>query len=229
MSITEASFLKEVATHQMHILHEDGVYRHIRFKRPGTGCMHFDLITYPGYLVYSGDMGCYVFCRLEDMFQFFRTDRRHQDGTGLKINRRYWSEKLQAVDGNRRAAGAKEFSPAKFRAAVWHDFLNWIRWRGQTFSKEQRRDLWEQIKEEVLSHEDDEHAAYNAANDFRWRADGRPWFENNARPQFEFVDFWDHDLTDYTHHFTWCCYALAWGIEQYDNAKAAAKPAKEAA
>ena len=52
----------------MIVLRDDGVYRHIRFKKPGTGCMHFDLVTWPGYLCYSGDMGCYVFCRLNARF-----------------------------------------------------------------------------------------------------------------------------------------------------------------
>ena len=228
--LTEEQFLREIATHQMHILHEDGVYRHIRFQRPGTVCMHFDLITYPGFLVYSGDMGCYVFSRLHDMFEFFRTDREyaHRRGRKLVINPGYWSEKLQADDSNNsRANRGKEYSAEQFRAAVWSDFLAWVRYRGASFAKEQRRDLWEQIKSEVLDHEHDEHAAYNAANDFRWRADGRPWYEDGARPEFEFVDFWDHNLTDYTHRFLWCCYALAWGIEQFDQAKDLA--AKEAA
>ncbi len=75
---TEQSFLEAVAKHEMHVLHEDGLYRHIRFKKPGTSCMHFDLITYPGYLVYSGDMGCYVFSRLPDMFELFRADRHYR-------------------------------------------------------------------------------------------------------------------------------------------------------
>lgn len=213
---TEERFLKDVATHEMIVLRDDGVYRHIRFKRPGTSCMHFDLVTWPGYLAYSGDMGCYVFSRLNDMFEFFRTDRRHQDGSGLKINQMYWSEKLRAVDGNRRAAGAKEYSQEKFRAAVWSDFVAWVRYKGRRFTKEQRRDLWTELKDSVLEHEHDEHAAYNAASEFSWRADGAPRYKNN--PDFEFVDFWDHDLTDYTYSFTWCCYALAWGVLQYDKA-----------
>jgi hypothetical protein len=37
--------------------------------------------------------------------------------------------------------------------------------------------------------------------------------------QFAFSDFWEHDLTDFTNRYTWCCYALAWGVSQYDKAK----------
>ena len=62
---TVARFQHDIATHQVVILRDDGVYRHIRFKRPTTMCMHFDLVTWPGYLCYSGDMGCFVFSRLD--------------------------------------------------------------------------------------------------------------------------------------------------------------------
>lgn len=70
------------------MLHEDGIYRHIRFRQPGTMCMHFDLITWPGYLCYTGDMGTYVFTRLADMFEFFRTDLTYAPRTGrlLAVN-----------------------------------------------------------------------------------------------------------------------------------------------
>ena len=65
-------FTSDIAQHQMQVIRDDGVSRHLRFKRPNTMCMHFDLLTWPGYLCYTGDMGTYVFRRLEDMFPFFR-------------------------------------------------------------------------------------------------------------------------------------------------------------
>jgi hypothetical protein len=73
---TQEQFLKEVSTHQFTVLHESGLYRHLRFKRPGTGIMHFDIVTWPGYLAYSGDMGCFVFQRLDDMLEFFKIKNR---------------------------------------------------------------------------------------------------------------------------------------------------------
>lgn len=75
------------------------------------------------------------------------------------------------------------------------------------------RDLLKQIESEVIPHADDgEHEARRAADSFEWRGDARPWI---------FQDFWEADLRDYTHRFTWCCHALAWGIEQYDKSKEA--------
>ena len=77
----DEQFLRDVAEHTMTVIREDGVSRHIRFAKPGTSCMHFDLITWPGYLCYTGDMGTYVFQRLTDMFEFFRTDREYKSAT----------------------------------------------------------------------------------------------------------------------------------------------------
>lgn len=222
--LTEASFLKDVATHEMQLLRDDGVYRHVRFKTPGTGCMRFDLVTWPGYLAYSGDMGCYVFSRLNDMFEFFRTDREYAQRRGdrqLFVNHGYWSEKLVAVDGQRRSGSAMEFSEAKLRAYVNETRLEWIREAraNGALSRDERRELWEEVDHEVLDRlvDDDVQAAYLALRDFRWSPRSAP-----GSPEFEFTDFWDLEFRQYTHHFKWCCYALAWGIERYDLAKAAA-------
>lgn len=66
-----ARVVADLETHEMHVLHDDGLYRHIRFKRPGTLMYHFDLITWPGVLAVNGDMGSYMFSRVTDMFTFF--------------------------------------------------------------------------------------------------------------------------------------------------------------
>jgi hypothetical protein len=214
---TEDEFLKDVADHQMITLHDDGVYRHIRFKKPETGCMHFDLVTWPGYLAYSGDMGCYVFCRLQDMFEFFRTDREYKkrDGQKLAINLGYWSEKLQAVDGSRNSASATEFSEEKFDRAVIEHLVGWVRENAYQTTKDERRELWDAVMSDVIGADGDSggYRKQVAANDFHH------FVNKEVGGSFYFQDFWEHDFTEYTHRFVWCCYALAWGIEQYDNAK----------
>lgn len=87
-------FSKDTATHEMTVLRDDGVYRHLRFKGPGSSAYCFDLVTWTGHLAITGDMGANMFCRLDDMFEFFRTDRLHG---GHTINPGYWSEKLQCA------------------------------------------------------------------------------------------------------------------------------------
>lgn len=218
--LTEASFLKDVATHEMQLLRDDGVYRHLRFKRPGTVCMYFDLITWPGFLCYTGDMGTFVFTRLHDMFEFFRTDREYARRRGdrqLFVNHGYWSEKLVAVDGQRHAGGAMEFSGAKMQAYVNEARLEWIREARASgaLSREERRELWEEVDNEVLSRIDDgEDAVYIALRDFRWIPK-----RGRCAQEYEFTDFWEIEFKQFTHRFQWCCFALAWGIERYDSAQ----------
>lgn len=216
---TEENFLKDVSRHQMTIIRDDGVNRHVRFREPGTGIMHFDLITWPNHLCYTGDMGTYVFSRIEDMFQFFRsrTDREHmhlRNGQTLAINPQYWAEKLLAIDSR---CGAEEFDPDEFRRVVREQRLEWIREarNDEELDKDARRALWEAIEEEVLSCADEgEHEARRAAIEFSHRTGphGR---------HFYFADFWEYKLRNYTHNFIWCCFALAWGIKQYDAAREA--------
>lgn len=45
---TEQDFLKDVREHEMIVIRDDGVNRHIRFKRPQEGAYWFDIITWPG-------------------------------------------------------------------------------------------------------------------------------------------------------------------------------------
>lgn len=191
----EAKFLKDVAAHEMKVLKDDGAYRHLSFRKPGTYCMGFDLITWPGYLAYTGDMGCYVFTRIEDMFEFFRTDRKRvKEGKTLYINLSYWGEKCASRDRD----GIKEYSADTFRAEIQ-------RWLDEEEASDEVR---EEVKGAVLSRADDgEYAAHEAARDFEH--DG-----------FRFSDFWERDLTEYTYRFIWCCYALAWGIRKYDESRA---------
>lgn len=194
----------------MIVLREDGVNRHLRFKQPSTNCYYFDLITWPGCLCLTGDMGTYVFKRLDDMFEFFRTDRQHAAGDGLKINRSYWSEKLIAVDSSgRRGGSAVEFSPEKFQRMIKEQLVTW--WREKELTSEERKELRKEVESEILSAcHDGETRAFDAVNDFSHTVGGRT---------YQFQDWWEVNCTDYTFHFTWCCYALAWGIRQYDAAK----------
>ena len=79
---TEESFLKDVEKHEMKVLLDNGIYRHLRMKQPGSNNMWFDIVTWPGRLTYTRRYGNLrqPFARLEDMFEFFRAelDRRPQ-------------------------------------------------------------------------------------------------------------------------------------------------------
>jgi len=88
-------FKNDTAKHEMTVLHDDGLYRHLRFtpvvtdektgKRSRSSSYWFDLITWPGCLAVNGDCGSFMFSRIEDMFEFFR---------GSRINPQYWAGKV---------------------------------------------------------------------------------------------------------------------------------------
>lgn len=215
---TEKRFLHDVRDHQMVVLRDDGVNRHIRFKKPGSGDMHFDLITWPGKLCYTGDMGTYVFQRLEDMFEFFRTDRVHSNPRGdttLCINPSYWSEKLIAVSG--RGEGYREFDAEAFSVRVKEAFDDFV--GNEEPDAEAAAELWQELTNEVLSCADDgEIRAIDAARNFT----------TTVVEGFGMDDCWEWNCKSYTYHFMWCCYALAWGIKQYDDRAERAESSKEA-
>lgn len=190
MQPSEESFLKDVAQHQLTVFHDEGTRRHLRFQQPGTNNMFFDLITWPNFLCYCGDMGTFVFKRVEDMFTFFRGSANGP----LKINLSYWAEKCEATDGS---DGLKQFSPEKFKAAV-KEYLK---------DAEASREILRAVATEILPYADEgEHEACARVFEF-----------NHAG--FCFSDFWEYNLDEYTYRFIWCCYALIWGIRMYDRAK----------
>lgn len=149
--LSQETFSKDVAKHQMTVLLDQDEHRHLRFAQPNTSEMHFHIVTWPGYLAFSGDMGCYVFARTRDMFTFFRRD---------EINPRYWSEKVQAADKE----GVKGYDPSKLRAYV------------EEYIEEWPKNVQEEAREEILPHADDEHAARKAIVDFE--CDGHEFYDS---------------------------------------------------
>lgn len=203
----EARFLKDVANHEMTIIRDDGVNRHVQFKRPDSNAYRFDLITWPGHLCYTGDMGTYVFTRLHDMFNFFRMDDHdwNKNPNGLSINPGYWAEKIIATD---RYDGTEEWDEDEFKRRVNEYRVGWMRQcRERGVSKDARRELWE-AAEDVLREPSNEHLCVVKVYEFYHKA---------GDEHFEFMDFFDGNLNRFTFHFLWCCYALAWGINKYDD------------
>ena len=90
---TSSRFLLDTAFHRLEIIRDEGLYRHLRMKQPGTSCCYFDIITRPGYLTVTGDMCTWTFSRIADMFEFFG---QWEGG----INTSSSSEKLEAGGGH---------------------------------------------------------------------------------------------------------------------------------
>lgn len=201
---TEELFLKDVGTHSMKVLYEDGLHRHLQFRKPDTSSYWFDIITWPGNLCITGDMGTYVFRRIEDMLDFFRiqpNDWNFSKTGGLSINPSYWEEKLSAMP----KGGTREFDEARFNEVVKEAFDAWC--ADNPTKNEFFEDLWDQLEYGVLgATADGHHAAVAAAMEF-----------NHEDTNFQFVDFWEHRLERPTFHYIWCCYAIAWAVKTYDE------------
>lgn len=200
-------FEREVNLHKLHIFKDEPGFRHLRFKTAGTSCYYFDLVTWPGYLCMTGDMGTWTFCRTEDMFEFFRSKDGH-------INPGYWSEKLEAGSGCPRDTLAREWDEAKFCKVLDERYQSWFE-----------------------DNKPDSGASHAAANAFAERLSvvqatidamkqaGSYEFEacaaygNTRDPEDILCDIWEHDFKKWSHHFIWACYAIAWGIQKYDTHK----------
>lgn len=240
----EKRFRADTANHQMAVLHDDGLYRHLRFKAEDSGFYWFDLVTWPGSLAIRGDVDGYMFIRVTDMFEFFRMHRMHRtprDGR-LAINPHYWSEK---VEGGRDTT--KVYSGDLFKQLVIEHFKDAVQ------NREAPAGLGKAIRDDVLQAEDITHeeGARQVLRDFEYGEvfiarcltckGGSGEFEKLERaafwevshlkehpehlthvftePAFAFSDSWEWDLRDYDWSFLWACHAIVWGIAQYDTAK----------
>ncbi|UVF61042.1 hypothetical protein SEA_SAKAI_79 [Arthrobacter phage Sakai] len=194
-------FISDTEKHEMTILLDQDVYRHLRFKEPGTGMYFFDVITWPGNLTIRADMGTYTFNRLTDMFEFFGG---REPGY---VNEGYWAEKLVAVD---KQSPAKEFDEDLFRQRILEDFWE----RREDFEPEDARTIWESIREQIFDDYEDRHDA-NACHTL---------LQNFRSPdrRFNYHDAWEWgSFDDYGIHFVWCLHAITHAIRTYREAKAA--------
>jgi hypothetical protein len=190
-------FVGDTAEHVLTIIRDDGLYRHLRFNKPGTWVYGFDLVTWPGYLAIVGDAGDYVFSRVRDMFEFFEPGgaRGGFEDERWGINPHYWSEKLQAP----LPPAALTYSHDALRDRV----LGWARdhceWDAEMVYPSL---LIEALEREVL---------YGYTHDER---------EGHARldileQEVGYMDCWEWDLREYDFRFLWCCWAIVWGIALY--------------
>ncbi|MDC8443729.1 hypothetical protein JJO83_13660 [Halomonas aquamarina] len=189
-------FQETIGEHQLTIVHDDGLHRHLCCARPQSSDRYFNITTWPGFLCISGDMGCYVFQRIEDMFAFFRNDE-------MGINPGYWSEKLQAGPHVPPDEITREWAPEKFEAKI----KEWFEQTDEEWDEEKKQEAWEEVENEVLSESEHEYSAIRAAIDFT--------FESKEL----FQDFYEVDCKQWKTHYLWCCYAIVWAIQQYDAAK----------
>lgn len=145
-----AQFRASTTEHELTVLHDDGLYRHLYMGQPNTGMWSWNVITWPGYLTIVGDIGGgYTFVRLRDMLTFFDTSGYgdyYGDGSPY-LQADYWAEKLTHAcrDSARSydkdlviqhvreyvAESGYEYSSEIFERAAWnceteHEAVGWL-------------------------------------------------------------------------------------------------------
>lgn len=183
-----ARFTRATAGHRMTVLHDDGLYRHLRFMNPRGSEYWFEIVTWPGCLTIRGDVGDgYTFSRERDMFPFFRSRREG-------INPHYWAEKL---GGGRRSV--REYSEDLLRQRVVEQFVEDARWSGVPAGTGKELRTW--VLNDDLS---EEHQARTIVEGFAYEG-------------YAFGDVWEWDFHDYKPDFLWACHAIVWAIRRYDK------------
>lgn len=204
------NFQNDVKNHELEVISDDGkLHRHIRMKKPDTSNMYYDIVTWSGYLCFTGDMGTFVFSRIHDMFEFFRDGRDYAsigDETANRepsINLNYWAEKLQAVDKD---DGYEIYSPELFKKSVMESAIEFCEYENLLY--EERLEFMADVEETVCSRADDgEMNAHDAVSSFEYKG------------HQVFHDTFEWNFKEWSYRYVWACMAIVHAIQEYDNWK----------
>ncbi|MFD7661314.1 hypothetical protein [Streptomyces sp. NPDC059788] len=194
-------FARDTARHEMTVLHDDSLYRHLRVAPEESSLFWWDLITWPYNLVVNGSHGSFHFCLVgedtKDMFVLFRDSR-----AGGSINPDYWEEKL-------RAGKAKGWSAGKFRSWLVEEAAALeARYPGTV----------EAVGRQILNSDEHdiqyEETARYACHQFR-----------HGDVTLRFPDEWDLSFEEFDWQYLWQCHAIVSGIARYDAVRKQAEVA----
>lgn len=166
--------------HRIQVLRADGLYRHYRCRNSGSCIDGFDIVTWPGSLCYTGDMGDFLFQRTDDMVAFMGRACRSPS---------YAAEKCVASGHERVLGGVYEF-----RREVLVELLDEAR-EEQRGSRHPERDLDAELDEILEAYDECQSPddAYRAIHESRlWDGSDFPSCET------------------FTFRFLWCLRAIGW-------------------
>lgn len=184
----EATFRENIKDHVLIVPSMNGVIRHLQCNGSSASGHNFTIMTWPDHLAISGDMGTYVFSRTFDMFELFRGD---------KVNPSYWMRKLEAVD---RHCGLGQFSQRLYQRALKEDFNRW-----EFADEATKKKSWDAIVNTIFMPANVEEALSLTSE---WKC---PYTGQS------FDSFWEHTLEEATFHFLWCCFAINWAVNKFDE------------
>ncbi|MFJ5090011.1 hypothetical protein [Streptomyces sp. NPDC088674] len=191
-----ARFARDTANHEMTVLHDDGLYRHLRFENPENGSFGaFELITWPYNLVAkTGWVFHFDIDATEDIFEVFRRTAFPGD-----INPSYWQEKVRAGRDE-----IEDFDETSFERQVKGYVVEAIR------SGDAPRGIGAEVTRDIFEWGDISH-----------EAGARRELEDFHYEGWSFGDTADWDFTEYTPGFLHTCCAIRRGVDLHDAARKA--------
>lgn len=178
---------KDLCEHVITTKNCDGLYRHYRCQKPGTWNMGFDIVTWPGSLCYTGDMGDYLFQRADDMIAFMRTACN---------DHRYAAEKCVA-DGD----GIKEFSEERFEEILADELKE-----RKTFRVMRQGSYRDESVANAVEEIRQQYSEYNLPHDATKAMYESGLWDGCDMPSCEV----------YTFHFLWALHAIKWFCEKVE-------------
>lgn len=191
-SEVKARIAGDLKNHVVTVLKSDGLYRHWRCSKPNDCNMSFDVITWPGFLCYVGDMGEYLFSREADMIPWMR---------GSCMSYSYAAEKCVAHDGR-----LKEFSEERFEE-VLQERIQEAEEYGGTYTVHRLSGKQEESVAEAIQEIRDAYNIYSMSSDAVKAMYESCLWDGGDLPSCE----------EYTYHFLWCLHALKWFCKQIET------------
>jgi hypothetical protein len=176
--------VNDLRNHEITVLHSDGLYRHWRCQKPGDSNMYFDIVTWPGSLCFTGDMGEYLFQRTSDMVAFMRSSC---------MSYCYAAEKCVAHDGRLKEFSEDLFEEILKEAEVFDDDHDYLSSKERAAWIAARKDKTAEIRQRFHERSED-------ASEAMWAMYESGIWDGCDMPSCEV----------YTFHFLWCLHAIKW-------------------
>lgn len=225
-------FCKNTENHRLRILHDDGLYRHLRMqsdneKGQPMAIWYWDIITWPGSLAIRGDVADgYIFTRDPDMLEFFslHPDRYRDDAPMIDMH--YWAQKLAYEHRSTATVYDREVFLASVRDALSNDSTD-----PEDLMDTARQHILTSLDEQAFARlPDEEDPGYEAAlnallnpiaeevlNDARSSSEteskARQWLHEHDRLFPEAAAEWD--LSDFDPQFKIACWAIDKTVRAY--------------
>lgn len=207
-------FTKHIAEHQLHVEHEDGLYRTLLMTKPDTMSWHWRVTTTPGYLVSVGDVADgYVFSREPDMLAFMRVDEQdyYSDGAPC-IDFHYWAGKLQG----RSAKDVRAFSSTRLRQIVeqWAADSDAF---GDEILEELKAATDSDVADELVALRQERDGFIAEASTIGSIEEFGAYASKNSGNGFVPEDWYEDSPTDWDTHFLYTCWAIERTTRAWDE------------